>query len=544
MPARGCSATHAEQGSQGEPECVYPYIIWTINHENLPSADRIRNTQALNKTLPIQTNDESAQTDQRTRYFSSVLLPASLLGGLLIIALIIQFFLSWQAHRRMVPINEHLTQMTRLQNANLALQKELLDTVIKPDSFTSKERQRLHDEIKSILEIPAYITKDTRDVLTRAHQVLQDKSRSDKEALIDALNHTRLAMALETRAHHQLLESVNRATRLELQIGIVSLIVFPFGALLILFTLRRRIFAPLNQLGTLMSLLGRRDYAPAQADSDPILHPLMENYNSMVTRLAALERDHASRENELESQVSYATRTLLEQQRSLANTERLAAVGETMARIAHELRNPLAGVKLASTNLRSDMHDTQAPEDYIERLDIIVAEINRIIDVLNSLLLQSRHTPEPVKDINLKKTITDLVALLQYQLVENTRIRYEIADDLVIRLPEAMLSQALLNLILNANDAIAANDGEIFISARVEANTLKLMVSDDGPGFPDDLISSGIQSFVTHRSEGTGLGLSMVQRFAHAHSGKIHLSNRPDGGACVTLEFPYEVNDV
>ena len=95
-----------------------------------------------------------------------------------------------------------------------------------------------------------------------------------------------------------------------------------------------------------------------------------------------------------------------------------------------------------------------------------------------------------------------------------------------------------MNLILNAQQAIGEHEGVIVIDAGVEDGRLSLSVCDDGPGFPQDLLEAGIRTFVTHRADGTGLGLSMVQRFARAHGGNVNLYNVEPQGACVTLELP------
>jgi signal transduction histidine kinase len=268
------------------------------------------------------------------------------------------------------------------------------------------------------------------------------------------------------------------------------------------------------------------------------LRPLTENYNAMVARLAELEDEHARREQDLEVQVENVTRVLLEQQRRIGNTERLAAVGEMMARIAHELRNPLAGVKLACSNLRQDLEQQPASPEYRERIDVVAGEVDRIIALLNSLLDQSRHRPEAMRDITVKRAVSELIVLARYQIPVRIGIEQDISDEIVCRLPDALFRQALLNLLLNACQALGDGPGRIVIKAEPVDGFLKLSVCDDGPGFPGDLLESGIRSFVTHRSEGTGLGLSMVQRFVRAHGGTITLSNLDPHGACVTLELP------
>jgi len=477
--------------------------------------------------------------DSGYRYYVSLWLPAAVLGMFLVLVLVIQLILSWIAHAQLAPVNHHLIQMNRLQNTTLELQRELLENLSDAGDLTLDERHHLRDEIKAVLDMQVHLSTDTPRILASAHAVLANEEIHPREALVKVLQYMRKALNQEAVEHNRLIGEITRSTALELKLGAVALLVFPACAVLLIYLLRRRILAPLNHLGFLMTLLGRKNYSPAPvAIIDPMLRPLTENYNTMVTRLAELEAEHAQREQDLEVQVENATRVLLEQQRRLATSERLAAVGEMMARIAHELRNPLAGVKLACTNLRQELIQQLDSPEYRERIDIIAGEIDRIIALLNSLLDQSRHTPEVMRDVTVRQAVAELIVLARYQIPERIRIEQDIASDIVCRLPDALFRQALLNLLLNACQALGDKTGSIVIKADLTSGSLLLNVCDDGPGFPADLLESGIRAFVTHRADGTGLGLSMVQRFARTHGGTITLSNREPHGACVTLELP------
>jgi two-component system, NtrC family, sensor kinase len=483
--------------------------------------------------------------EPRFASYTSVLLPAAVLGGLLIVTLVIQLILSWQAHRRLAPAYTHVSQMVRLQNTNLELQQELIENLNDEGSFTQAERTRMRQEIKAIFDLPGHLSDDTPQALLDAHDALADMTTDPKQALILALSHVRKAVDRETDAHLRLIEEIDHATEVELEIGTVTLLFFPAGAILLLYLLRRRIFAPIRNLSLLMTVLGRHDYAPAPVASvDPLVRPLIDNYNAMVQRLAQLEADHSLREQDLENQVANAARTLLEQQRSLANAERMAAIGEMMARVAHELCNPLAGVKLACANLREELAEVPGSSEYQERIDSVSAEIDRLIDVLQSILEQSRHRPEPLCDVDVGRAVADLITLVRYQIPASIRIVQRVPEKMVCRLPDALLRQALLNLVLNAQQAIGDNGGEIRVDAEVRDGWLRLSVSDDGPGFPPDLLEFGIRPFVTHRARGTGLGLSMVQRFARTLGGRLMLANVEPHGACVTIELPSGAIDV
>jgi len=477
--------------------------------------------------------------DSGARYYISLWLPAAVLGALLIVTLTLQVVTTWKAHRQLSPLNSHIALMVRLQGVNLELQRVLIKLLGDDGVVSDTERVQLRNELKAILGLQAHLMADTPQTIADAHDVLADVTIHPRQAMILALQHLRKAIEQEALAHQRLVEMVDRSTALDLEIGIIALLAFPAGAILLIYLLRRRILAPLKHLGFLMTLLARRDYSPAPVVAiDPLLQPLTKNYNKMVARLAELEKEHEDRERDLEDQVQSATRTLLEQHRSLSNSERLAAVGEMMARIAHELRNPLAGVKLACTNLREELSQRLGSPEYNERIDMVTGEIDRIITMQNNLLDHSRHKPEPSHNIPIARTVNDLIKLARYQIPSRIQLEQRIPDDIVCHLPEAQFRQSLLNLILNAMQALGDQKGRIALEAILTEGSLRLDISDDGPGFPADLLEYGIRAFITHRAEGTGLGLSMVQRFARAAGGKVMLSNREPHGACVTLELP------
>jgi two-component system, NtrC family, sensor kinase len=108
----------------------------------------------------------------------------------------------------------------------------------------------------------------------------------------------------------------------------------------------------------------------------------------------------------------------------------------------------------------------------------------------------------------------------------------------VCLLPKNALRQAVLNLVLNAAQAIGDQEGEVTIEAFKENSQLIMTVSDDGPGFPPELLGDAGRPFQTRRSGGTGLGLSMVRRFVNGVHGRIQLSNLSPHGARVTFTLP------
>jgi signal transduction histidine kinase len=284
-----------------------------------------------------------------------------------------------------------------------------------------------------------------------------------------------------------------------------------------------------------MALLAQQDYsALPMGNVDPLLRPLFAHYNNMVMRLAELEREHQARQQSLENAVRAATRTLLEHQRDLANAERLAAVGEIAAGVAHELRNPLAGIQMSLSNLRRKLSD----HEQIARLDMAINELRRVTRLLNDMLNQAYQTQEPVVDMALAENIEGLLDLVRYQVPKHIRLAPSIPLDLHCRLPEGRLRQALLNLIFNAAQSMGERPGTITVDAVHNDHTLYIKVCDEGPGFPQELLQNGVRAFATWRESGTGLGLAMVRRFARDLDGELQIENCTPQGACATLKLP------
>ena len=136
--------------------------------------------------------------------------------------------------------------------------------------------------------------------------------------------------------------------------------------------------------------------------------------------------------------------------------------------------------------------------------------------------------------------MTELITLTRYQLPQNIELHWHVADELSWQLPEYAFRRSLLNLILNARQAIGDNAGCISLTATQEQDTLIIEVSDNGPGFPDTLLLEGIRPFATTRNTGTGLGLLSVQRFVFTLHGDIRLSNQAPLGASVRMAIPHQ----
>jgi two-component system NtrC family sensor kinase len=491
--------------------------------------------------VPTRRRYNAAPMPRITPNFKTMLDRPARLRGLALLALLLLVLailggMIWRNLQRLDTIQAYVSYSHQIQQAGLEVQQVLLDSLSGSGGISKSRLAQLTAKIREITVKDAHLAKDTPAQLRQVGASLARTEvappENGKSELFNALRIMRQILDAETDQREIVLEEISRGTLVELEVATGTLTLL---LLLGWMFLRGRILAPLHDLKQLLLNLAKEEYTPIDTRHlDPLLLPVFNSYNVMVTHLGELElakREHAE---SLEAEVRTATQALLEQQGSLARAERLAAVGELAACLAHELRNPLAGIQMSCANLRNEVDNP----DQAERLDLIGAELKRMTRLLNDLLDQGRQAPAPAKELNLASLVRELVSLTRYQIPRHIALNGEVPGDLTCHLPECDLRQALLNLILNAAQALDESPGAILIRARRDENSIVIEVTDDGPGFSEEMLASGIRPFATGRPRGTGLGLAIVQRFAREAGGQIRLSNRLPHGACVTLILP------
>lgn len=225
----------------------------------------------------------------------------------------------------------------------------------------------------------------------------------------------------------------------------------------------------------------------------------------------------------------------------LQQAEKLAAVGQLISGIAHELNNPLTSIMGYAQLLRS--HPETGGKGGDARL--IFEEAERASRIVKNLLAYARRAEPERAATNVNVIVERTIALRSYELkIQNVDIRSDLDPHLPTTLADAhQLQQAILNLLINAEQAILDNrkQGRIQVRTKVlSGSRFSIEVSDDGPGIPREISARVFDPYFTTKPTGvgTGLGLAIVRRIAEQHEGKVSFENIPGGGTRFRLELP------
>jgi signal transduction histidine kinase/ABC-type uncharacterized transport system substrate-binding protein len=257
----------------------------------------------------------------------------------------------------------------------------------------------------------------------------------------------------------------------------------------------------------------------------------------VANALARKKADHDLRESAEAKRL--AMQQTMELRDTLAHTGRVSLLGQLSSALAHELSQPLGAI-LRNAEAAEIMLQQAAPD--IEELRAIVDDILRddqraggVINKLRSLLGKGEIKLQP---LDFPEVISDVLALLRSDAAaRQVRLDADIEPGLPKILGDRIhLQQVLLNLIVNAIDALAerdAMDRSVRVSARlIDPATVEIGVCDNGPGIPDDRLTRLFEPFYTTKSTGMGMGLPVSKTIIEAHEGKLTAEHRPDGGAC------------
>ncbi|MCP4201288.1 MAG: hypothetical protein GY769_05065 [bacterium] len=225
----------------------------------------------------------------------------------------------------------------------------------------------------------------------------------------------------------------------------------------------------------------------------------------------------------------------------LEHSDQLASLGQLAAGLAHEIKNPLAGIQGAIEILREDNHEQRTGMLY----DDMLGELKRVNTTLQLLLESARPSPPQLAMTDPEVLIKETVYLLRPGLSRRgVALRYEIAPDTgQVRVDSAKIRQVLINLIQNAAEAMDEGGSIVLRAGKFpEAEGgLILAVEDDGPGISEEQQEKIFEPFFTTKFSGTGLGLAIAHRLVEQHGGSLELDSEPGRGSTFYVLLPAAV---
>jgi two-component system, NtrC family, sensor histidine kinase PilS len=236
-------------------------------------------------------------------------------------------------------------------------------------------------------------------------------------------------------------------------------------------------------------------------------------------------------------------RKKLEQQ--LLHTERLAAIGEMSAKVAHEIKNPLSSISLNTELLHDEINNynggkTKDAEDMIQS---IMKEVDRLTDISEEYLQFARFPRLELKPASLNDMLIGLTRFLREEMLQrNIVLKENYADDLPeVFLDENQIKQVFFNIIKNSFEAMPEG-GKLEISTVVNGNNVGVRISDSGSGIAEEDIQRIFDPFYSNKVDGTGLGLALTKKTIEVHGGEIFCDSTVGVGTTIHLVFHGQTN--
>jgi len=239
-----------------------------------------------------------------------------------------------------------------------------------------------------------------------------------------------------------------------------------------------------------------------------------------------------------------ANDTLTRQQQQLIEAEKLSALGQLAAGVAHEINNPMTSIlgyaELTTKTLRGDP-DASTLKQCAENLDIVEGEAHRCAAIAQTLLQFGRKGPVLKELTSINEVLDRSIAIARFHLNPKIKLDTTFTPELPRIVADGQqLQQVFLNLIINARDAMEQGGTLSITSNQVEDDWVRVQVSDTGCGIPKDKLNDIFKPLYTSKEEGkgTGLGLSVSQDIIDDHNGTIDVSSKPGDGATFTITLP------
>ena len=219
--------------------------------------------------------------------------------------------------------------------------------------------------------------------------------------------------------------------------------------------------------------------------------------------------------------------------------ERLSALGNLAATVAHEVRNPLNAISMGLQRLKTEFRPTQDEDEYSHLTRLMLEEVHRLNSIVEQFLSLARPLEIKREELRLQDILKELAALEEGNAKQSkTQIRVVVPPDLpLLKADREYLRQTLLNLILNGLQAMP-DGGTLTLEANTSNGNLLITVTDTGVGIPQENLRRIFDPYFTTKAKGSGLGLAIARRIVEAHGGTIAVSSEADQGCRFRISLP------
>jgi signal transduction histidine kinase len=230
------------------------------------------------------------------------------------------------------------------------------------------------------------------------------------------------------------------------------------------------------------------------------------------------------------------TRTDLEQSRyELLQSTRLAAIGNTVAQVAHEIKNRLIVLGGFARSIEKKAGDVEPVQ---KKAAIIYQEVKKLEHMLKEVTEFSKPIQLGTEICSLNTLIAEVVTKLSDVSSPKIKLQTSLTPDLpLVRIDKERMEQVIINLVKNAIEAMGVQ-GNVYISTSRRAKRVSLIVRDEGPGMPEDVRARIFEPFFTTKKDGTGLGLAISKKIVLDHGGEMLCDSSPDKGTIFTITLP------
>jgi signal transduction histidine kinase len=291
---------------------------------------------------------------------------------------------------------------------------------------------------------------------------------------------------------------------------------------IIAMVIARRLSGPIEHLSRAVDAVGAGNFdVSVKTNSRDEVAQLAASFNTMAVNLR--ERDTRLREASAQ----------------LLHSEKMAAIGQLSAGLAHEVKNPLAGILGYAQLTRRSLEN---PEVIARNLDVIERETRRCTDIISNLMRFARQESVERVATDINVAVSRAIALVDHQLgLHKVRIETDLQSGMaLVSCDTNQLQQVVMNLLINAQQVMEPAGGTVRVRTFMNETDAIIEVDDTGPGVPLDVRARIFDPFFTTKQagKGTGLGLSVSYGIIREHGGSIRVNDAPGGGARFTISLP------